>query len=503
MSNRSDTGESPIEVRRYGDALRRNLLLIVLITVVVAAAAYFVSNSLTKRYEARASIVRQELTDPGQSENVDATTRELNTASILLTTGQVLSVAARAVPGENLESLRKKVRSRVDPGADFLYVTASDSNPERAAAIANAAARTFVARRAALERRQAQRERLELEQELARLRRNDGPAAQIETVRQRISDLGVTIAGAGTELSVAEPATAPTSPVEPHPVRDAALGALLGLFAGVLIVIAREQLVPRVSGPRELSRLLDLPVLVSVPPESRRAQQALSGAEYEAYQALATSIRFTLPPAEAPRTVLVTSAVHGEGKSTVTSHLSRALANAGHRTLVVSADLRRPTVHERLGVPVAPGLDDILVALPGESFASGRALVVDAIRHAGRRENVLDVLPSGSGLVNPTTALADPALDRLFEVIADLDYTYVLIDAPSLLGIADSHALARRCESVLYVEKLDRVTIEKVIDARDVLDRLDRRPIGVVVVGVRGEESPYYVNARPALYEDA
>ena len=91
----------------------------------------------------------------------------------------------------------------------------------------------------------------------------------------------------------------------------------------------------------------------------------------------------------------------------------------------------------------------------------------------------------------------------MLEVVADLDYVYVLVDAPSLLGIADSHALARRCESVLYVEKLDRLTIEKVIDARDVLDRLDRRPIGAVVVGVRGEESPYYVTDRPALYEDA
>lgn len=503
MTNRSNTGENPIEVRRYADALRRNLLLIVLITVVVAAAAYLVSSSLTKRYEATASIVRQDLTTLDQGENVDATTRELNTASILLTTDQVLSAAARALPGETGESLREKVRARVDSGADFLYVTASDSDRVRTAAIANTVARTFVAQRAGLERRQAQHERLDLERELARLRRNDGPDTQIESIRQRISDLGVSIASAGTELSVAEPAAVPATPVEPHPIRDAGLGALLGLFVGVLIAIAREQLVPRVSGPRELSRLLDLPVLVSVPPVSRRTRKAFSGAEYEAYQALATSIRFALPPTDRPRTLLLTSAVHGEGKSTVASRLSRALAKAGHRTLVVSADLRRPTVHELLDVPVAPGLGDILGGLAGQSFEGARDQVVGAIRQAGRGSTVLDVLPSGSGSVDPTAVLVDPALDRFFEVVADLDYVYVLVDAPSLLGIADSHALARRCESVLYVEKLDRVTIEKVIDARDVLDRLDRRPIGAVVVGVRGEESPYYVTDRPALYEDA
>ena len=231
MTNRSNTGENPIEVRRYADALRRNLLLIVLITVVVAAAAYLVSSSLTKRYEATASIVRQDLTTLDQGENVDATTRELNTASILLTTDQVLSAAARALPGETGASLREKIRARVDSGADFLYVTASDSDPVRTAAIANTVARTFIAQRAGLERRQAQHERLDLERELARLRRNDGPETQIESIRQRISDLGVSIASAGTELSVAEPAAVPTTPVEPHPIRTPGSGLCSGCLS--------------------------------------------------------------------------------------------------------------------------------------------------------------------------------------------------------------------------------------------------------------------------------
>jgi Mrp family chromosome partitioning ATPase len=115
---------------------------------------------------------------------------------------------------------------------------------------------------------------------------------------------------------------------------------------------------------------------------------------------------------------------------------------------------------------------------------------------------LLHVLPSGRKPDDPAEALAGDALDKVFEVIRELEYTYVLVDSPSLLGVADSQALARRCSSILYVAKLDRVTLENVVDVRDVLDRLDRRPIGMVVIGGRSEASSYYIGDRAPAYED-
>jgi Mrp family chromosome partitioning ATPase/capsular polysaccharide biosynthesis protein len=503
VNNRGDTGEEPIEVRRYLEALRRSLPLIAGITLVLTLSAYLVSSSLAKRYEAQASIVRQNLTVLDQTLSADSATRDLNTASILLTTRRVLQAAAREVPGETADSLAGKVKARVDPGADFIYVTASDSEPARAAAIANAVAQTFVAQRTSLERSEAQRERADLQRELARLRRSGGSTAQIQTVEASISDLGVSIAGAGTGLTVAEPADAPTKPVSPHPLRDAGLGVVLGVFLSVLVALGREQLMPRVSSPRELSRLIELPILVTVPAVGGRSRRALSGLEHEAYQALATSIRLSLPPAETTQTVLVTSAVRAEGKSTVAVRLGRALAHAGHRTLIVSADLRHPTVHEALGVPLEPGLSDLLVSLPRKTPAQGHRLATKAIRPVGGdRRALLHVLPSGRKPDDPADALAADALDKVFAVIGELEFTYVLVDSPSLLGVADSQALARRCSSILYVAKLDRVTLENVVDVRDVLDRLDRRPIGMVVIGGRSEASSYYIGDRAPAYED-
>ena len=125
------------------------------------------------------------------------------------------------------------------------------------------------------------------------------------------------------------------------------------------------------------------------------------------------------------------------------------------------------------------------------------------MRAPGQRRGVLDVLPSGKKPHDPTELLADASLDIVFDAIADLDYTYILIDAPPLLGIADTQALSRRASSLLYVARLDRVTLENVVDARDVLDRIDIPAVGMVVIGARSEASPYYLSSRVPALEDA
>jgi Mrp family chromosome partitioning ATPase len=86
--------------------------------------------------------------------------------------------------------------------------------------------------------------------------------------------------------------------------------------------------------------------------------------------------------------------------------------------------------------------------------------------------------------------------------VRGLDYDYVLIDAPPLLGIADSQALARYVDDLLLVNRLDRLTLEHVNELRDVIDRLHLRPLGIVVIGARGEISPYYMQRRPGLFAE-
>jgi capsular exopolysaccharide synthesis family protein len=500
-------GEEPIEVRRYMEALRRGLPLVLGIVAVLTVSIYIVSASLPKRYKATASIVRRIDPASDQTQSTDEMTRELNTLNALITTDGVLGAAARSVPGTTIQTLRDEVSSSVDPNANLIYVTAKDPSAVRAAAIANAVAGTFVGQEANITRRQFEGARADLESELRRVQNQPGAATQPQAIRDRLSSLGVQIATAGTDLTVAQRADVPKAQDTPRPLRNAALGIVLGLFLGVLVALGRDQLIPRPTGPRELSRLLELPVLVSVPYRGRRGgrrERTLSGIEYETYQTLAASIRFSLSPSEGPHIILVTSALHAEGKSTVTMRLGRALAHGGNRTLVVSADLRWPTLHELLDVPGEPGLAELLSTLRPESGDAARAAVSRELQHAaGQRGADLDVLPSGKKPSDPAALLSGASLDLIFDALGELDYNYVIVDAPPLLGIADTQALARRCTSLVFVARLDRISLEHVADARDTLDRLELHAVGLVVIGARGEASPYYLRGRVPAFDDA
>jgi len=511
QSARGRGSEEQIELRRHLDALRRGRWLILGIVVVLTAATALVSTGLPKRYEATATIVKQVSTDPLADANVDALTRELATIDQLLVTDETLAAAARKVPGESVATLKDRVRSHVDPTANLIFVTATASTPRASAAIANAVAGSFVTAQADIERRQLEAARAGLQEELSRVRDQNGSSAQADALQQRLSQLGVSLAAAGTDLRVAERATSPDSPASPKPLRNSVLALFVGLFVGVLVVLARDQLVPRVGSARELSRLLDIPVLASVPLARRRrggrnARRPLSGAEHESYQSLGASIRFALPPEEHSSVILVTSTLHAEGKTTATAELGRALAQAGHRTLIVSADLRWPTLHSMMGVSIAPGIADVMqTANAGDTEGTARQLRAAIVPvHDQSRRGTLHVLPSGNRPSDPARLLSSAGAEATLDALFWLDYAYVLVDSAPLLGIADTQAIARRVRSLLFVARLDRLSVDAVLDARELLDRYDVDPVGMIAVGARGDASPYYLNApRPAPVEDA
>jgi capsular exopolysaccharide synthesis family protein len=502
--------EESTDVRRYLDALRRRAWMILLLGLTALVTAMAVSSWMSDRYKATASIVKQVATVPGEAVAVDALTRELATIEKLLLTADVLNNAAKRVAGESPGSVKAALESSVDPDANLIFVTATAGDPKKAAQIANAVADTFIQKQRDVTRKQYEQARAGLLKELAQVQGQPGATQQAQAIQQRLSELGVSLAGAGMDLQVAERATPPTARSSPRPLRNGVIALFLGLFLGVLVALASDQLVPRVTGTRELSRLIDLPLLGTVPYVRRRfsgRRRALTGIEYESYQTLGTSVRFALAAEAGPHVVLITSALHAEGKSTVTARLGRTLAQAGHRTLLVSADLRWPTLHELLGTPPEPGLSELLAELdeatkPPRRLAGLVSASIQSVK-SSQRHGELDVLPSGQKPDDPARLLTSEGLEAIFAVIARLEYTYVLIDAPPLLGIADTQALARCADSLLYVARLDRVTVDNVMDARDTLDRLDVNAAGVIVIGARSEASPYYVGLRAPVLEDA
>ncbi len=481
--------DQPVETGRYFDALRRSKLLIAAIVVPLTLAVFFVSRLVPPTYKATAKIVLESSTDPLQMQGGDSVERRLATVKALLTTRQTRRRAARQVPGETAATLESKVTSSVDPTADIISITATDDTAKGAARIANAVAATFLARQRRAEVLRLQRAKATLQGALQQLEGRRGIQASNERVaiRERLTDLNLSEAGFRSELTLAEAAQPPEAAYSPRPVRNALFGFFAAVFVAALVVVARAQLKPRVGGARELNRILELPVLAEVPHVRRplgHRPSTLSAVEYEAYQTLQAALRRRLQGNQ--RTVLVTSALHGEGKTEVTAALGLVLSQAMHRTWLVSADMRRPKLHELFDVDQTPGLSEVLVG-----SGNGESSAIFQLSAARTGSGNLHVLASGQPPPDPAQLLAGGALDGFFAEIQESEYDYVLLDGPPLLGLVDSQVLAQRVDAVLIVCRPDRHTPETAFALRELLHRLEVDPIGVVIVGSRGRPHTY------------
>jgi Mrp family chromosome partitioning ATPase len=490
--------EQRIEVGRYMEALRRSWLLVALL-VLVATASALVSSALTpKKYRATARVV---IDDPLASDDQSGVERRLATVQQLLTTRRVLEEAATDVGDVSVEELKGSVRSSVDPDANIINVLATASSPEAAAETANAVANSFITEQIALERERLARARIALMEELDQVLNDPGRGAEAQAIRDRLSAIAVAEAGVGTELALAEAAEPPSAPASPRPFRNAVLAAFAALFFASLFIIGREQLRPRLSGPRELARVTKLPVLVGIPRISglRGRRGVVRGMEREGYQSLQTLVAFQLPPTSV-RTILITGALHQEGKTRAAVGLARALARTAHRTLLVSADMRWPTLHEAFGLPLSPGLAEVL-SVPDGEVKPLLERVLTEVRgtptRSGPERGMLEVLPSGEPPMEPAKLLGGSAIKRLFTAAGELGFQYVIIDAPPIIGLADSQILAQRVDGVLVVARIDRLDVDTALDLRETFNRLGIDPLGIIAIGVRAAFSPYFL--RPHL----
>jgi tyrosine-protein kinase len=498
--------DQPIEIRRSLEALRRARGVIALAVIATTAAVVAVSLYLPKTYRASTTIVLQTATTPFAATDVSTLERNLQTIQRLLETRAVLDAAAADVPGETGESIASKISASVDQDANIISISALASRPETAARIANAVAHAFLTKQAQNERKQLRAAQAALADQIRSAQTRGASPQELNALREQQANLTIELASAGSDLEIAQSAVPPDAPYTPRPVRNGVLAFFAALFLGIIAALARDRLVPRVANPREVSRVLGLPLLVGVPFVKRRLgrrPKILRAVANEAYQTLQASVRFHLP-ATKQQVILVTSSVEGEGKTSVAAGMARALARVGQKTLLISGDLRFPTLHELFRTPLAPGLSDILVA--ASSNGSRPSAVADAIDESvhtvfGGVGDNLHVIPSGTRVPDPAKLLFSEALSTFFAAVERMDYQYVIVDGPPLLGIADSHALAQRVDSAIVVARMERATLEDLTELRDMLERLEVHTLGVVVVGARRSLTYAYAGVSAARDE--
>ena len=482
--------DTQIDVRRYLSALRRSRLLMALIVLAITGAVLFLSLTLPKTYEATAQIVLDPSSDPLAPADAESTQRQLATIDALINGSEVQDQAADQVPGETSDSIGNALDSAVDPEANLVNISASDGDPNVAADIANAVATTFLDVQRKLEQERLAGAEEELRSEIERVEARPDAEAQATALRERLNSIQVQRSTAGSDLQLAETAEPPSSPASPKPFRNLVLALFASIFIAVLVALARDQLSPRMSSPREMSRVMGAPVLAVIPHVSRRKRtggrsRRLSGAvEHEAYQTLRSALQLDNPGET--RVVIITSAVHAEGKTTVTARLGAALARAGKRTLLISADLRWPSLHKAFELPVQPGLTDVL-ALIERAGVSRHILAATArpVAFPGTNSDEPPTLRGHRQRHQGTGPRPDPGQRGVQEPPRPCQAWRLRLRADRLTSDSrdrrrpgDDRLRRRRPAGVAP----DRLTIENVVDTQELLERLGVRPMGLVVV---------------------
>jgi capsular exopolysaccharide synthesis family protein len=189
------------------------------------------------------------------------------------------------------------------------------------------------------------------------------------------------------------------------------------------------------------------------------------------------------------KTVLVTSALPQEGKSTVATSLASAYVLAGKRTLLVECDLRRPTMAKRLSCEQSPGLSDYLIGQATPTEVVQKVPLVEP--QNGTAAPTLVAITAGSPTPRPAELLASKRFGAFLDQVREA-YDVVVIDSTPLLSVGDSLQLVPRVDGVVLCVRAEQTTREQARAARQALEHFPDRPTGVVVTGVKpGHELDY------------
>jgi capsular exopolysaccharide synthesis family protein len=311
-----------------------------------------------------------------------------------------------------------------------------------------------------------------------------------ENLLQRTKETGISGERRSTNVRVVDRAEVPGGPISPNVRGEMTFAFVAGLVLAVGLAFGFEYLDNRIKTPQELKATLSIPFLGMVPMIAGDKQVGpnplLSGGVpqnfSEAFKTIRTNVLFSTAD-EGMRTLVITSAGPGEGKSVVASNLSIAMAQAGQRVLLIDADMRRPRVHEIFGGEQEPGLSNVLAGNSKTSEAIRKSSVPGLwLMHAGH-------IPP-----NPAELLASR---RYTDFIASLSahFDWVVLDTPPVMVVADSSIVANQASGVVFVVGADNTSRHAARTAVEQLDSASAHVLGSVLNRVDLVRNPYYYSA--------
>lgn len=514
-----------VDLRMLLRSARRWWWILVLAPLLTASLAYVYTKSQPPKYQADAKL----FVNPSGGQNLDynsimSAQQLTKTYQRLVKNTAVLDAASKDLNnGLTGNQVGAMVRSSTDGDTQLLLVSAIDTNPARAAAVANAVASEFAkfiknqsstSNGTTLDQLQAAYDSIDkqikdTQAQIAALQAQKNAAdktvqTQIANLQANLDTLQPTYTSLLTSLATAKassavsvdrvyvtvPADTPAAPFSPNPI----INLLLGIFAGAIVGAALVRLLVyfdnTVKSTVDFGSLVGAPLLSTV----QTAKNLVNGLPQvfvldqpksvpaESIRLLRTNIEFASATKEIA-TLGVTSANPGEGKSTIAANLAVTLAQAGFATALLDADLRRPTLHKIFGVGNERGMSTLLTAVDKPwAWASHETMTPN-----------LTLIPAGPLPPNPADLLS---LDRLRQILSDMRGTFdvIVVDTPPVLAVSDPLIIAAHVDGMIVVARAGKTRTESLRKAAETLQRGAIRIIGVVVnqQGEKAEGAYYY-----------
>jgi succinoglycan biosynthesis transport protein ExoP len=514
--------QETVRLEDYLRILKDRAWVIILVTVVTVLVALYVSLTTTPLYSASARLVYQrnnlDTAVSGYGLNTYDYDKDRTIATLVaaIRNSETMAEAVKTQLGSSKPAaiFMGMVSVHTTEGSDLVDIGAASTDAEEAATVANAYADQFIIYRQNADRATVAAAREVVEEQLATLGVGESQNEYRLMLQEKRETLRVMEAMQNGGFTLMRQAVAPSSPYTPQTRRNIVLSLVVGLVLGIGLAFLIEYLDKRVKDEKTLERVSGLPVLTSVPlvggawkraKRGRRSGEAVGFGEggpalLESFRTLRSTLQYfdvdgTL------HTILVTSGLPQEGKTVTTVNLGISLALSGKRVIVLEADLRRPMVHEYLGLENEVGLSSVLAgksSVPSalqlvemDPFIPERSRTDQSKSATAALRKNLYCVTSGPLPPNPAELLQSA---KMGHVVSELKHMgdYLLIDTPPVLPVSDTLTLAPYADAVILTAKLRSSTRDEIQEVCELLGRAGVHAIGLVAEGRKNKRSYYY-----------
>lgn len=511
--NETSQANMTIDLREYALLLWHWTWLILLAGIIAGGTAYYLKSQQVPLYTASTLLLVSEpptakTTDTSQSAIVPSNLMAQTYTQMIKNLPVLQQVVERLQIPLNPLTLKSMISVNLIQNTQLIQATVTDTDPERAAAIANTLGSVFAEQIQTLQAVRFEQSKTSLTQQIA----------EMETQLQQVSDqlaiatdpqeqsqldakqtqyrliysnlvtsfeqLRISEAQSTTIVAQVEPAIVPRGPVSQNSTQNILLVSFVAMLLTAGVISAANLLDDTVRNPEELTRQLDLPILGVIPHHTVKDAAPITQVQpytsiSEAYRALFNNVEHTSPENKMHR-ILVVSPLAEDGKTTVITNLAIIMAQRGLRTILLDGDMRWPRTHRYLGLPNSSGLSNFFRNSGGDQTEN---IQVTPSKN-------LYLVSSGPLPSNPADLLGSPRMTAILDWLnqrADI----ILIDAPPSLIVTDAAILAPQVDDILIVVKAGKTKIDSVKRMVTSLRQQDARLLGVVINDVKFKNPRY------------